>query len=143
MVLTGSPSPLWDISVNVIPMTSWEALAFLATGTFWLLPHSSPSPTATHPSVPLLHLLPHLILLSSFSSPPPLFLPGPFHPLLPLIILFPLLSRTEASTLRSSLFLSFMWFMCIVSIPHSLPKIHLTVSTCHVCSFVTGFPHSG
>ena len=82
---------------------------------------------------------------SPLLPPPPfLFLPSPSHPLLPLIILFPLLSRTEASTLWSSFLLSFMWSMsCIVGIPHSLANIHLSVITYHVCSFVTGLTHSG
>ena len=31
---TGFPSPLWGISANVIPLGFWEALAFLASGTF-------------------------------------------------------------------------------------------------------------
>ena len=30
--MTGSPSSLWDISANVIPVESWEGLAFLASG---------------------------------------------------------------------------------------------------------------
>ena len=37
MVLTAFPSPFWGISANV-PVGSWEALAFLASGTSWLLP---------------------------------------------------------------------------------------------------------
>jgi hypothetical protein len=61
-----------------------------------------------------------------------------------LIILFLFLSRTESSTLRSSFLLSFMWSVsCIVGVIHSLPNIHLSVSTYHVCSFVTELPHSG
>ena len=40
-------------------------------------------------------------------------------------ILFPLLRRTEASTLWSSFFLSFMWFVnCILSIPSFWANIH-------------------
>jgi hypothetical protein len=51
--------------------------------------------------------------------------------------LFPLLRRTEASTLWSSFFLSFILSMsCIMGIPSS-------VSTYHVCSFVTSLPPSG
>jgi hypothetical protein len=60
-----------------------------------------------------------------------------------LLILFPLLSRTEASTLWSSLLLSFMWSTsCIVGIPHSFPNIHLSGRTYYVWSFVTELPHS-
>ena len=47
MVSTGSLSSLLGISANVIPVGSWEPLAFLASGTFWwLLPV---------PHLPLLH----------------------------------------------------------------------------------------
>jgi hypothetical protein len=42
-----SPLPLWGISANVIPVGSWEALLFLASGTFWL-PLPGPHPIATH-----------------------------------------------------------------------------------------------
>ena len=34
MVLTDSPSPLWGIAANVIPVGTWEALVFVASGTF-------------------------------------------------------------------------------------------------------------
>jgi hypothetical protein len=148
MVSTGFPFPLLDISANVIPTGSWEPLAFLASGTFlWL-------PPVSHP--PLLHTpvqFPDPLYFSPVSShtcscslslPSPLFLLSPSHPLPPVIILFPLLSRTEASTLLSSFFLSFMWSVnCIVGILSFLPNIHLSVRTYHVCSFVTGLPHSG
>jgi hypothetical protein len=40
---------------------------------------------------------------------PLLFLSSPTHSLPPVSILFPILSRTEASTLWSSFFLSFIW----------------------------------
>jgi hypothetical protein len=55
-----------------------------------------------------------------------------------LIILIPLLSRTEASTLWSSYLLSFMWSVsCIMAILRSLPNTHLSVGAYHVCSFGT------
>jgi hypothetical protein len=58
--------------------------------------------------------------------------------------LFPLLSRTEASTVRSSFFLSFLWSVsCTMSILRFFHDIHLSVSTYHVCSFVTMLPYSG
>jgi hypothetical protein len=86
---------------------------------------------------------PPIPILPLFSPPPLLFLPSPSQPLLPLIILIPLLSRTEASTLWFSFLLSFMWSVsCIMGIPQSLPNIHLSVSTYHVCSFMTELPHS-
>ena len=49
-VSTGSPSPLWGISSNIIPVGSWEALAFLASGTFWLL-LPVPHPLSLHTSL--------------------------------------------------------------------------------------------
>jgi hypothetical protein len=59
------------------------------------------------------------------------------------IILSPLLSRTEASTLWFSFFLSFTWSVnCILGIPSFWANIHLSVSACHVYSFASGLPHS-
>ena len=59
-------------------------------------------------------------------------------------VLFPILRRGKVSTLWSLFFLSFMcfanWIFGILSI---LVNIHLSVSAYHVCSFVTGLPHSG
>ena len=61
----------------------------------------------------------------------------------PVSILFPLLKMTEASTLWS-FFFSFMWSVnCISGISSFWANIHLSVSSYHVCSFVTGLPHSG
>jgi hypothetical protein len=61
----------------------------------------------------------------------------------PMGILIPLLRRSEVSTLWSSFFLSFMWFVnCILGIPNFLSNIHL-LNAYHVCSFVIGLPHSG
>ena len=85
---TGSSSRLYGISANVIPMGSWEALAFLASETFWLLP-PAPHPPLLHTSVqfpdPLytssiscsyLILPPFpLLLLSSSQVPPTLYPP--------------------------------------------------------------------
>jgi hypothetical protein len=62
----------------------------------------------------------------------------------PMSILFPFLRRTEAPTLWTFLFLSFLWSVnCILGILNFGAKIHLTVSACHVYSFVIGLPHSG
>ena len=79
IVSTGSLSSLFGVSANVIPVESWEPLAFLASGTFWWLtqilhpPLFYTSIQFTLSSLPLLHpcYLPHLILpplLPSFSS---------------------------------------------------------------------------
>jgi hypothetical protein len=59
-------------------------------------------------------------------------------------VLLPLLRRIKVSTLWSSFFLSFMWSVnCILDISGFWVNIHLSVSAYHVCSFVTGLPHSG
>jgi hypothetical protein len=58
-------------------------------------------------------------------------------------ILFPILRRSEVSTLCSSFFLSFMCFAnYILDILSFRANIHLSVSAYHVCSFLTGLPHS-
>jgi hypothetical protein len=110
---------------------------------------SSPSPIAADlcsifwPSVHLLHLHPYLIL-PLFSPPSSLLLKSLLPSLLHLIILFPLLRRTEASALCFSFLLNFMWSLsCIVGILCSLPNIYLSVSTNHVSSFMTELPHLG
>jgi hypothetical protein len=57
-------------------------------------------------------------------------------------ILFPILRRIEVSTLWSSFFLSFMYFgNCILGILSFWANIHLSASSYHVCSFLTGLPH--
>jgi hypothetical protein len=58
----------------------------------------------------------------------------------PVSILFPLQRRTEASTLWSSFFLSFIWSVnCILGIQNFWANIHLSVSVYHVffCDWVT------
>jgi len=66
-----------------------------------------------------------------------------FVSIFPPVFLFPLLRRTEASTLWSFFFLSFMWSVnCILDFP-SFWAMHLSMSVYHVCSFVIGLPHSG
>jgi hypothetical protein len=58
--------------------------------------------------------------------------------------LFSLLRRIKGSTLWTSFFLSFMWFVnCILGIPSFWANIHLSVSAYHVGSFVIGLSHSG
>jgi hypothetical protein len=54
-----------------------------------------------------------------------------------------LLRKTEASTLRSSFFLSFTWSVnYILGIERFGTNIHVSVSEYHVCSFVIGLPKS-
>ena len=102
-----------SILANAILLESWEALAFLASGTFCFLPPVPHPPVAIHPcsmSLPseqLSCLLPFLIL-PLFFAPPLLFFTIPSHHLRPLIILFPVLIRMEASTLWSYFLLKFM-----------------------------------
>ena len=134
MVLTGSPSPLWCISANVIPMGSWESLAFLAYGTFLVAILSSPSPIAIHlcsiflTSTLLLHFLPYLSLALLSPPPPPLFLPSPSTLHLPWLYCFSFyvgLKHPFFCCCSSSFPVSFMWPMsCIVQIPHFLPNNH-------------------
>jgi hypothetical protein len=133
MVSAGIPSPLWYISANVMPMESWEALAFLASETFWFL-----TPLAQHPLVHTFVYFPDVLYISSISShtwfftsfspstflflPPTLYFPW-------LFISFPFLCRTQAPKLWSSFLLIFMWSTsCILGIPSSLPNSHLKVS---------------
>jgi hypothetical protein len=55
-------------------------------------------------------------------------------------ILFPLLRRIEVSTLWSSFFLCFMWFVnCMFGILNFWANIHFSVSAYHVffCDWVT------
>jgi hypothetical protein len=59
-------------------------------------------------------------------------------------ILFPLLRRTEVSTLWSSFFLSVMCFANgILGVLSFWANTHLSVNVYHVCSFVIGLSHSG
>ena len=68
----------------------------------------------------------------------------PFSIFPPASNLFLLLRRTEASTLWSSFFLSFMWSVnCILGIPSFGANMHLSVSAYHLCSFVTWLPYLG
>jgi len=135
-----------DISGNVILLGSWEVLDFLQSGTFWLL---SPVPHCYTTLLTFLTLCTSPPFLIPHSAPPfPLlilyFIPSPSHPLLLLIISFPLLRRTEAYTLWYSFFLDFMWSVSfIMGIQCSLTNLQLSVSTYHVCSLVTELPHLG
>jgi hypothetical protein len=147
MVSTGSISPLLGISANVIPHWVLGASCFPSIWDFLvatLVPHPS------HCYRPLFNFMTLCTLPLSPPTPdsvtpfPSLSLLGPSLPLPLVIILFPLLRKTEAPTLWSSFFLSFLWSVsCIMGILSFFPKIRLPVSTYHVCSFVTGLPHSG
>jgi cytochrome bd-type quinol oxidase subunit 2 len=68
-----------------------------------------------------------------------------FVPVTPsMVILFPFLRQTEVSTVRSFFFLSFMCFeTSILGTLSFWANIYLSVSTCHVYSFVIGLPHLG
>jgi hypothetical protein len=62
----------------------------------------------------------------------------------PVNILLPLQRWTEASTLWSSFFLSFIWSLnCILGITRFRANLHLSMSAYHLCSFVIWLPHSG
>jgi hypothetical protein len=57
-------------------------------------------------------------------------------------ILFLLLRGIKVSTLWSSFFLSFKWFMnFILGVMSFWANIQFSVSAYHVCSFVIGLPH--
>jgi hypothetical protein len=59
-------------------------------------------------------------------------------------ILFPILRRNKVSTCWSSFLLGFMCFAnCILGSLSFGAKICLSVSTCHVSSFVIGLPPLG
>jgi len=145
----------WICSIQVLSPLCWA---------FWLM--SSPLVLGTS-CIPVIWnflvvtlqiLIPHcytlllnsLTLCTSFPSHPtpgppllslPLLSPSQVPP--PMIILFSLLSRTEVSTLWSSFFLGFICSVSwMVGIPSFLANIHLSVSTYHVFSFVTGLHHS-
>ena len=102
-----------SILANAILLESWEALAFLASGTFCFLPPVPHPPVAIHPcsmswpSEQLSCLLPYLILPLFFFSPSSLL-----HNSLPsstsLDYFVPRLIRMEASTLWSYFLLKFM-----------------------------------
>ena len=92
------------ISAIIISMGSWEALSFLASGTFWLL-HPAPQPPLLYTYVqfsdPLYisSISSYTLFFPSFSPTPLHFIPSPPHPLLPLITLFSLLSRLKIYSL--------------------------------------------
>ena len=135
MVSTGCPSPLLNISANVIFFVLWEPLAFLASQTcFWISP--VPHPPLQHTPVQIPDML-YIILSPSIPDPAlllshPLFLPSTLHPLPVMTILFLLLRRTEEST-HWSYFLSFILSVnCILGILSFWANIHLPVSAYHV-----------
>ena len=78
-------------------------------------------------------LFPYLILSSPLFPSSSLFHSGPSLLSVPMIVLLPLLSGVEASTFWPYFLLSLIWSVsCIMSIPCSLPNIHLSVSAYHV-----------
>jgi len=155
----GALPNLWIWSLQVLPSLYWAfqlISSLLGPGSLLLSWHFGladgyPQFPIPHCYTPLFKFLTLYIIPSPpipdpapFLSPfPSLFLPSCFHPLPPLSI-FPLLRKTEASTFKTSSFLSFMWSVnCILGIPSLWANIHLSVSAHHVCSFVIGLPHSG
>ena len=76
--------------------------------------------------------------------PLPLFYPCPSFSLLPMTILFSLLSRIQASSLGASFLIKFFGSVgYIMSILYFLENIHSLVSTYNACHFGSGLPHSG
>ena len=84
------------------------------------------------------HIQSYPLLFSSL----PFSQPGPAFPLSPMIILFPLLSEIEASTLWFSFFLSFIWSVSyIMGILSFWTNIQLSVNTYHECPFESVLLH--
>ena len=152
MVSTCSPSPLLGISANFIffcvcsgsLLLSWH-LGLAGSYIQFPIPHS-----------PLLHtcvLIPDpLYIFPVFShiwSCPPFpskscLHPKSIHTLPQMSILFYLLRMNEAGKLWLSFFLSFICSVNIIlGIRWVKDNIHISVSTYHVCAFVTGLTHSG
>jgi hypothetical protein len=113
-----------------------------------LLP-SAPHPPLLHicticwPSLYLLHLLPYPFFPIFFSYPSS-FLP---KSLLPSTSMDYLVTPSKKHwSIYSLVFLPLdlhVSVSCIMGNPCSLPSIHLSVSTYHLCSFVTELSHSG
>jgi hypothetical protein len=102
-----------SILANAILLESWEALAFLHLGISvfyqqFLIPQLLYTPVQCPDPLNISPVFSHTLFFPSFSPPPLLFFTIPSHHLRPLIILFPVLIRTEASTLWSYFFLKFM-----------------------------------
>lgn len=112
----GPVSIYWRWSVQVVSPRCWVFL--LMSSPLGLGSLSLPWSLGPVPHYPLLHAsiqfndplnfspVPSKDRSCSLFSLPLLFLPCPFLPLSPVIVLFPVLCRTEATTVWSSLFLS-------------------------------------
>ena len=138
---------LWLKSIPLGP----ESLTFL-----WCLGPSNGYPQflifpATYfyliysPSLPLSHLLQILILPPLF-PPPPFSLPCPHLLPSPTIVLITPLPPMQDWSIHPLVFffLCSIWSVgCIIGIENFWVSIHLLVSTYHVCSFLSGLPHSG
>ena len=135
------------ISAKIILIRFWKAHIFLVFGTLqWLYPVSHPPATFFFQFSNPLYLFniffsswycyPYFLPLLCFSPVPlSLHLPGPSSS--------PLMQDWSVHILVF-LPLKFIWSVCcIMGIVSFWANIHVLVSTYHVCSFVTGLPHSG
>jgi hypothetical protein len=82
------------------------------------------------------------LYLIPYSLPSRLSLPDPSFHLLPISILFPLLSEIQASLGPSLLFGFFGSVDCSMVILYFMANIHSEVSTYHTCPFGSGLLHS-
>ena len=137
------------ITAKVSPIGFWEFYVSLEYGAIpssylqFLISPATYFYSTTCPSVPFSCLLQILVLIPLFPLPP-FFLPCPLPLLSPTIILFTTQCRTEASISGFPSFYTQVWSVgCIIGIVSFWVSIHLLVNTYHVCSFVSGLPHSG
>jgi hypothetical protein len=110
----------------------------------WYFVESPPTPGGLHISIHSSGPLgfSSVFLLIPDPVPPPTS--GPSLHLPPVIILFPFLSRIEASSLGPYCLLHFLWSVCcILGILYFLTNIHLSVSTYHAGPFGSRLAHSG
>jgi hypothetical protein len=149
-------SDYWKLSLQVPYPHCWAFWLRSSALTPGSLPHlrslrlstDSSHPLPPTPSVACNHSFSLLSGLSPVSphtwSWPPLPSPTRSLPLLPMTILFSLLSRIQASSLGASFLIKFFGSVgYIMSILYFLENIHSLVSTYNACHFGSGLPHSG
>jgi len=146
VVSTGSISPFLDNHSSCVLATSlfpgvWDPPVTIP---------SSSSPPATYFYSISWHFVPLSSPLQYLILPPTYFLPFLDQSQVLLSLHLPRSScsppqcRTEASTYPDLFLQSSIWSVgCLMGIVSFLSNTQLSVSTCHVCSFVTGLPHSG